>query len=327
MEQAFPKVSVIIPAFNEDRYIGECLSSVISLEYPKDKLEIIVVDNGSTDNTNSIARGYPVKLIEKPGVKVGAVRNAGFAESTGEILAFTDADCIVPKQWLEDALVFLFRSGIGAVGGGCLVKENGTWLEKAWVSGQGSETLITKYLPGANFIVSREVFCECGGFDEVLSAGEDDKLSIAITSKGFQLLSLKQCFVIHQGYPKSVLEITKRQIWHSKNSIDITNPLTNKLFIATNVFIICHFIFPLLVYCHAQMFYISCVVVLITCIINIQPLKKVIAWNKQHNDISSAIIKLLQLNIIYYFYFVGRSVGLIFNYYLKIKYVMTGNGA
>lgn len=326
MTNIYPKVSVIIPALNEDKYIKECLDSVIKLEYPKDRYEVIVVDNGSTDNTNKIVAGYPVKLIEKPGIKVGAVRNAGVAESDGDILAFTDADCVLPERWLNDALDFLFSNNVGAVGGGCLVKNNSTWLERAWVTGQSSEVIVAKYLPGANFIVSRKVFIACGGFDEDLVAGEDDKLSIKIMTEGYQLLSVRQCFVTHLGYPKTLYDVIKRQIWHSKNSIDITNPLTNKLFIATNTFIACNLMLLLFILYDKPILYVSSSLLTIIFIINAQPIKKVIAWNKQNDDVPKAIIKLIQLNIIYYCYFIGRSIGLFSNYVLKIEQILCKKG-
>ena len=100
MEQKL-KISLIIPAYNEEKYIGRCLDSVI--ENTENRLfEIIVIDNNSTDKT-SIEAGKKsgVRVILETNKGVTRARQRGFMESTGDIIAFIDADCEVPKGWIE----------------------------------------------------------------------------------------------------------------------------------------------------------------------------------------------------------------------------------
>ncbi len=97
-------VSVVIAAYNEERYIRACVESVLKADYPHDKLQLVVVDNGSTDKTHeilsSISEDRLVVLQEPKGFKKEALE-AGFSESTGSIILCTDSDCIVPEFWIR----------------------------------------------------------------------------------------------------------------------------------------------------------------------------------------------------------------------------------
>lgn len=93
------RISVVIPAFNEEKRIAHCLKSVMSqTQMP---FEVIVVDNNSTDNTAKIARDMGATVINEPRQRVTFARNTGFNSATGDIIARTDADTIVPSNWIE----------------------------------------------------------------------------------------------------------------------------------------------------------------------------------------------------------------------------------
>ena len=102
MSSYLPFVSVIIPVLNGERTIRECLASLIKMDYPVERREILVVDNGSTDSTAEIVKSFPVRYLreERPGPS--AARNKGIEAGKGEILAFTDADCVVTAGWLQE---------------------------------------------------------------------------------------------------------------------------------------------------------------------------------------------------------------------------------
>lgn len=93
------KISVVIPAFNEEKYIAKCLESLKNQIEPP--YEIIVVDNNSTDNTVKIAKKFGVKIIKEKIQGIRPARDAGFNEAKGEIIARTDADTIAPKDWTK----------------------------------------------------------------------------------------------------------------------------------------------------------------------------------------------------------------------------------
>jgi glycosyltransferase involved in cell wall biosynthesis len=92
------RISIIIPAYNEERYLGRCLDSIAALAEPP--FEVLVVDNNSTDATATIARAYPfVRLLSEPTQGRVFARNSGFQAATGDILARIDADAVLPTEW------------------------------------------------------------------------------------------------------------------------------------------------------------------------------------------------------------------------------------
>jgi len=93
------KISVVIPAYNEEKYIDSCLDSLFKQTEPAD--EIIVVNNNSTDKTVAIAQKYPVKIIKEAKQGISYARNAGFNAAEHEIIARVDADTIVSNNWIK----------------------------------------------------------------------------------------------------------------------------------------------------------------------------------------------------------------------------------
>lgn len=100
-----PFVSVIIPTLNEERYIGKCLESIFNLDYPKNRYEIILVDNGSKDRTIEITKKFNAKIIKRKSLTIGTLRNIGARDARGSILAFIDADCIADRNWIKRAII------------------------------------------------------------------------------------------------------------------------------------------------------------------------------------------------------------------------------
>lgn len=94
-------ISVVIPTFNEEENIAQCLVSLCHQSVPRSEYEIIVVDGGSKDATCEIAKKYANKVFTQTSKKVGGARNDGAMEAKGEIIATTDADCIIPPTWIK----------------------------------------------------------------------------------------------------------------------------------------------------------------------------------------------------------------------------------
>ena len=179
-----PPISVVIPAFNEERYIGDAIESVLAQTLPAS--EVIVVDDGSTDETAAIAAGYEgVRVLSQPNRGLGAARNAGFAASSGELLAFHDADDLMLPGKLEvqaDYLAARPRCGV-VLGRQRLQVEEGADLP-FWARGEAlphEAGLAGRFaLPDGDgtihtmtMLVRREAFVAVGPFDEELRIAQD----------------------------------------------------------------------------------------------------------------------------------------------------------
>jgi len=209
----FKFISVIIPAYNEQEYISQCLKSLVSQDYPKNKYEIIVVDNNSKDKTQEIATEFRVKVINQKSGPVGAVRNAGARQALGELLAFIDADCVAPTDWLSKGADLLKKKD-SAYGGGCGLRADPCWIEKAWLLENKTPP---KELLGCCIFIEKSIFFEVGLFDEKVTSGEDTKLSNSLRNSDYQVIMTQEINVIHLGNPTTLKNFFLRQIWHSEN--------------------------------------------------------------------------------------------------------------
>ena len=229
--------SIVIPAFNEERYIRACLDSVFSLNFPRERYEVIVIDNGSTDKTIEYASNYETQCHTKLGVKVGAVRNFGASIAKGEFIAFLDSDCVVDPEWLNTALKKLLQNPKLVIGGQYLMRESPSWLEKYWVLNNSTTQIYQTTLVGGCIFVPKATFHEVNGFNEALHSGEDSDLTYRLRKSGFNVEICPKLSVIHLGYPSDVNAFIKRQLWHSADYItNIKKSIKDKIFAITLLF-------------------------------------------------------------------------------------------
>ena len=306
----FPFISIIIPALNAEKTIIQCLESINKICYPKNRLEIILVDNGSKDRTKELAKTYCDIILYKPDLKIGELRNCGAEISKGEILAHTDSDCVVPTNWLLKAVEILQDINIGAVGGGCLVPESASWIERAWVDEQKNEIIKARHLPACNFIVKNKLFKKIGGFDENLVAGEDDNLSERIQKEGFSIISQKSCYVVHLGYPKTLVGIAKRQMWHGRSSIESKESILDKTFVSSSIFALCLICLP---FAFTLSFYRFIIIIILILVILFVPIVASFYKSLIKKHYNRGLKRFLMLIPIFFSYYIGRSLGLILN--------------
>ena len=118
----WPFTSIVVPVFNAGDTIDKLLRSLVTLNYPRERYEIIVVDNDSQDDSPQRAQQYPVKLLHELDIQSSyAARNRGIRAAKGDIIAFTDADCVAHLDWLRNLLADYedhhwggFAGGLGA---------------------------------------------------------------------------------------------------------------------------------------------------------------------------------------------------------------------
>lgn len=181
------KISVIIPALNEERTIEECLKSV-SEQTCRD-FDIILIDPGSTDATAKIAKNYTDKIIHTHTLSPGPARNLGVRNSDAEIVAFTDADTVVPENWLEIIAKNFSDPRVVAVGG-IFKPLNPRLLDKIMFKINSDlwyrfSAIFGFYQLGTpNCAYRRNIFLNAGGFNERMSMLEDTELSLRIKKYG-----------------------------------------------------------------------------------------------------------------------------------------------
>jgi O-antigen biosynthesis protein len=175
----YPSVSVVVCSYNGARTLHSCLTSLLQVEYPD--FEIILVDDGSTDETQEIMKEFPkVKNIRQKNMGLSFARNVGMEAARGEIVAYTDSDCMADKDWLYYLVGTLEQGDFTAVGGPNISPPARNWSQAcvAVSPGQPSHVLITdqeaEHVPGCNMAFYKWALKSIGGFDpEYRKAGDD----------------------------------------------------------------------------------------------------------------------------------------------------------
>ncbi len=202
--QNYPFISVIVPVFNGEETIEECIQSLLNLSYPEDRYEIIIVDNKSTDNTKKIVEKYPVKLLLETKRGSYAARNAGIRTAKGDILAFTDSDCIVDKNWLKYIIKKFDDAEVGGVGGKVIAYNPVTIVEQYTTKFSGvldQETFVgykEPFIVTANAAYRRDVLYKVGLFDESFVSGGDVDLGWRVSWQGFKIVYEPKAIVYHK---------------------------------------------------------------------------------------------------------------------------------
>lgn len=227
-----PLVSVVITAFNEEKMISDCLKAILSQTYSN--FEIIYVDAKSTDKTiekankikleqNTFSNCKRFILVSEDAKSPAIGRNLGVKMANGQIIAFTDADCIVDKDWLI-YLISNFKDDVGMVGGPNILKHFkeskitnvldevlGTYLGSSGAP-QFLKIKKTKQVygvPACNMAISKKLFDEVNGFDEKLRYNEDTDLCYRITSKGHKIIYVPDAKIEHYMGIDSLTKFSK----------------------------------------------------------------------------------------------------------------------
>lgn len=194
-------ISIVIPAYNEEKYLPKTLESIAKLE--RKPYEVIVIDGGSTDKTAQVARNHGAKPITIQHRGIGYARQKGLEAATGDIIAFTDADTIVPHDWLSKIEKSLTHPGVAGVYSGFHVPDGWFpyWFFINYI--QPISTFFSHYLgipmaPGQNTAFLRRKGIEAGGYPTDFKIAEDLEMARRLRTVG-KLVYLSNNFVISSG--------------------------------------------------------------------------------------------------------------------------------
>jgi O-antigen biosynthesis protein len=206
----WPRISVVVCSYNGSRTIRDCFEGLTRLDYPD--YEVIVVDDGSKDNTASIAREYDFRLISTENRGLSNARNTGLEAATGEIVAYIDDDAYPDPQWLKYLAATFLSSSWAAVGGPNLAPANDGWIADCVANAPGGPVpvllsdLEAEHIAGCNMAFRQDRLKAISGFDPRFhTAGDDVDVCWRIQQRGWKL-----------GYSPSAL------VWHHRrNSLRI----------------------------------------------------------------------------------------------------------
>lgn len=200
--ETVPFVSVVVPARNARRTLADCLSSLLRIDYPVTRREILIIDNDSTDDTARIIREFPVIHLAEARRGPSHARNRGILASHGDLIAFTDADCVVTSRWLRALVAEFTSASIGGVAGEILAYPPHTWAEyymarrrPRWQ--RTALEAVRPYAVTANVAFRRRVFDEIGLFDPRLITGQDQDFSWRFLRAGLGLRYAPGAVVFH----------------------------------------------------------------------------------------------------------------------------------
>ena len=214
-----PFITIIVPVFNAEMTLPACLASLVAQEYPKDRYEVLAVDNRSRDRTADIIRSFAVTYLSETEQQSSyAARNAGIRRAAGEILAFTDADCVADPQWLAKAVPCFRDQTVGGVAGkiGNHLPINA--IQEYLFDVLAQEDHITHrvhpYAVTANVLYRKSVFDRLGLFEgNWVSGGDADFAWRMQTQSPDRLIYCESAIVTHQHRHTRAGHLRQRWIW------------------------------------------------------------------------------------------------------------------
>lgn len=210
-------VSVYIPCYNAAATVAACIDSLLKQRFPIS--EVLVIDDGSTDDTVVCAAQYPVRILRHATNRgIAAARNTAIAASSGEYIASIDADCIADESWLERLMPLFSYSDIAAVGG--KVVERSTvpadqWRASVLRQHWGAEQRFVPFLYGANTVFRRSVLCEVSCYQERYRTNfEDYDICRRLKEKSYRFFYTPDAVVAHQKSDTLYSVIHSYWRWH-----------------------------------------------------------------------------------------------------------------
>jgi len=219
-----PRVSFIIPVRNDAARLEACLKSIRANGQRPEEIEIIVVDNASTDHSAQVAAASGATVIPVDGGRVSALRNRGTRHASADVFAFVDADHEITAGWVEAAVDCLQLPSVGVVGALCHAPVDGTWVQRVYgyLRGTLSGQRDVDWLGSGNMAVKRQAFEALSGFDTSLDTCEDVDLCHRVRAQGFRIVSDARLKNIHFGDPRTLGEVFSSERWRGRDNLRVS---------------------------------------------------------------------------------------------------------
>ncbi|OQX51231.1 hypothetical protein B5M47_01600 [candidate division CPR3 bacterium 4484_211] len=202
-----PFISVIMPVYNDQEKVQGALDSLLALDYPKEKYEIVIVDNNSTDNSYNVIQEFAknhkrIKLLVEDKIQSSyAARNKGIKAARGKVLAFIDSDEQACAEWLRKGMACMTQSNADLIGGRVVIpkEENEAIYAKydRLVSFNQKKYVRDGWSGAGNLFVHKKVFADIGLFNSRLISGGDYEFSKRAVSAGYKLVYCKDAITYH----------------------------------------------------------------------------------------------------------------------------------
>jgi O-antigen biosynthesis protein len=217
----YPKVSVIVCSYNGAKTLDRCLESLRRLDYPD--YEVILVDDGSKDNTQEIATRHPwIANIWQENSGLSVARNVGAQMAAGEVLAYTDSDCMADPEWLYFMVGTLLSGNFAGVGGPNISPPAENWIQACVAAAPGGPNhvlltdLVAEHIPGCNMAFYKWAFERMGGFDpEYRKAGDDVDFCWRLQKEG-QIIGFSPSAIVWHYRRFTLSAFRKQQIGYGE---------------------------------------------------------------------------------------------------------------
>jgi glycosyltransferase involved in cell wall biosynthesis len=235
-------LSFVIPCLNEQDSIRQTLLDIKRNVPSELSYQIIVVDNGSVDQTVVIAEELGARVLIRPKVSVSELRNIGVSNAMGKLVVFIDADISLTEEWKNHIFKY-YKNAINdktVYGSNCTPTGNEGILNSCWFSPMAAK-VNTSYVATGHMIISKSHFEKIGGFDPQLKTGEDYEFSQRARGRGFAIKNVPELRVVHLGFPSTVRKFFEREAWHGQGDLaSFKTAFTSKVFLAAFAFAISH---------------------------------------------------------------------------------------
>jgi cellulose synthase/poly-beta-1,6-N-acetylglucosamine synthase-like glycosyltransferase len=255
------KVTVIVPAYNARKTIEKCVDALLRQGFPRNDYEVIVVDDGSADGTADVVKACPVKYVYQKNQGPATARNVGAREAKGEIILFTDADCVPSVNWIGEMIKPFSNNDVVAVKGAYLTNQRGVVARFAQLEFEERFDMLKKaesidmvdtYSAGFR----KGVFLKMGGFDTSfpVANNEDTELSYRMSKLGYKMVFNPDAIVYHLNHPDTIKRYARlkfgRGYWRTvvykkfpeKMLKDTYTPQTLKLQILSSILFVIAFL-------------------------------------------------------------------------------------